>query len=80
MQQARACAQIDFLFQSEGYTTSLYPDCAAFYNGTDPDRYVMVNADFFSDNPMEISSSFGVGFGAAGWVSGRPISHPMPDA
>ncbi|KAK3053254.1 hypothetical protein LTR09_005880 [Extremus antarcticus] len=65
----RPCKQIDFLFQSQDFVLSLYPDCAPFYNGTSPEQMVIVLADINSADPMQISASFGVGFGAAGCLA-----------
>ena len=65
----RSCVQIDWLFGSEDYVLSLYPQCAPYYSGANPQQQVIVKADYYSTNAMEISASLGVGFGAAAWVS-----------
>lgn len=63
----RPCEQINSVLGKQG-TLFFYPDCQAFYNGN-KHQQVVIEANQNSDDPMEISASFGVGFGAAGWLA-----------
>nr|POE56488.1 hypothetical protein CFP56_33460 [Quercus suber] len=64
----RSCGQIAFILR-ESRTLSLYPDCAAYFNGTDPAQRAIVHVNFYSNNPAEIGAALGVPFGAAGWLA-----------
>lgn len=64
----RPCAQIDFLLGANK-TLALYPACEAFYNGTSEHAKVLVDANFSSNNAMEIGASMGMTFGSAGWIA-----------
>ena len=64
----RTCAQIAFVVGPKG-TLFFYPDCAPYLNGTNPQQQVIVEADYNSANPLEISASIGIGFGSAGWLA-----------
>ncbi|KAL2760184.1 hypothetical protein ACRALDRAFT_1067205 [Sodiomyces alcalophilus JCM 7366] len=66
---ARPCAQIDFTFDgNQNMTLQHYPDCAAFYDGSDPDKYVVVSADF-NGQVAEIGASLSSVFGGAMWLA-----------
>lgn len=60
------CEQINSVLGKQG-TLFFYPDCQAFYNGN-THKQVVVEANLNSEDPMEITASFAVGFGAAGWL------------
>jgi PPE-repeat protein len=62
------CAQINFTLGEDG-TLSHYPDCIAYYNGTNPGQRVVVTPNFDSENPIEIAAALGVSFGTAGWLA-----------
>ncbi|KAK4956609.1 hypothetical protein LTR10_006136 [Elasticomyces elasticus] len=64
---ARPCKQINFILGPES-TLQSYPDCAFYYNGTNPDQQVVVSAGFPNGNPAEIAAALGITFGGAGWL------------
>lgn len=63
----RPCAQINSVL-GRGATSALYPSCKAFFQG-DTGAQAIVQPDFNSDDPMEITVSMSVGFGAAGFIA-----------
>ena len=66
---ARPCAQINYLYGEE-YTLSLYPDCRAYYTGTNPDQHVVVEANYYSaTDAFQLAASLGYNFGASGWLA-----------
>jgi hypothetical protein len=56
------------LFLADG-TLVQYPQCSAFFNGSDPKMRVIVTSDFASNNPIELSASLAIPFGSAGWLA-----------
>lgn len=46
----------------------LYPDCAAFYSGENPDQFVVVGADM-RGGITTAASAGGLTFGAALWLA-----------
>ena len=64
---SRKCGQIDYM-QGREQTLAQYPDCAAFYSGEDPNKYVQVLAQF-GTSASTTASAFGVSFGPSGWLS-----------
>jgi hypothetical protein len=64
----RPCAQIASVVGKQG-TLFFYPDCAPYVNGTNPNQQVIVEANFNSEDPIEIGASLGIPFGSAGWLS-----------
>lgn len=62
------CDQIDFMLGEED-TLAAYPDCIAYYDGTNLQQRVVVAPNFDSENPIEIAAALGVSFGTAGWLA-----------
>lgn len=63
---ARPCYQIAFIYHgSEKITTKLYPQCAAYFNGSNHDQHVVIRTGFQNGRPEEISAGLGIGFGMA---------------
>ncbi|KAK3117582.1 hypothetical protein LTR53_000907 [Teratosphaeriaceae sp. CCFEE 6253] len=52
-----------------GGTLAFYPACASYFDGSSPDKRVIVTPGFGSDNPMEISAALAMPFGTAGWIA-----------
>ncbi|KAK5704875.1 hypothetical protein LTR97_001986 [Elasticomyces elasticus] len=50
-------------------TLGYYPGCATYFDGTQPDKRVIVNADFASEDPIALSASLAIPFGTAGWLA-----------
>lgn len=66
---ARPCAMIDFTFEgNQTATLQYYPDCAAYYDGSDPDKHVAVTANF-NGQVVEIGASLSSVFGGAIWLA-----------
>lgn len=63
----RPCAQINFVLGEKG-TLHFYPDCQSFYNGNQQ-KQIIVEADFFSQDPIALAASLGLPFGSAGWLA-----------
>lgn len=63
----RPCAQIASVLGQSG-TLFFYPNCQPFFNGSAQEQ-VIVEVDFYSKNPLEISASLGISFGSAGWLA-----------
>ncbi|KAI9091118.1 hypothetical protein DFS34DRAFT_643755 [Phlyctochytrium arcticum] len=67
--QARPCRQILDVFEGDvGKTLSRYPDCTSAFNGADPERMVLVKANF-KGGAEEVGVSLAVPFGAAIWLA-----------
>lgn len=64
----RPCAQVASIVGEKG-TLFFYPNCAAFFDGTNPNKEIIVKANFNSANPMEIGASLGIPFGSSGWLA-----------
>jgi hypothetical protein len=65
---SRPCAQIAYIYQGSGkaeaITTYLYPDCKAFFNGSNPDQQVVVTLNF-DGLPDQVGAALGESFGMA---------------
>ena len=66
---ARPCAQLAHIARNQSATLELYPECEAFFNGTDLGKNALVHASMGSGRPSEIAGAFGISFGMAIWVS-----------
>jgi hypothetical protein len=69
---SRPCAQIAYSYQGSGkteaITTYLYPDCQAFFNGSNPDQHVVVALNF-NGLPDQIGATLGESFTMAVWLA-----------
>ncbi|GJN69977.1 hypothetical protein PLIIFM63780_010363 [Purpureocillium lilacinum] len=67
---ARPCYLVDNMFHgNQSRVEDLYPACAAFYSGADPNVHVPIHADMTSGRPDQIASSFNNSFGPAGFLA-----------
>ncbi|KAK5719824.1 hypothetical protein LTR17_015113 [Elasticomyces elasticus] len=64
----RLCAQI-VTGLGPADTLGYYPGCATYFDGTQPDKRVIVNADFASEDSIALSASLAIPFGTAGWLA-----------
>ncbi|KAF2102535.1 hypothetical protein NA57DRAFT_63447 [Rhizodiscina lignyota] len=66
---ARACAQITYIYHgNQEKVTRLYPDCAAFFNGSSLSQNVVVNENMNCQRE-QVGAALGEGFGAAVWLA-----------
>jgi hypothetical protein len=69
---SRPCAQIAYSYQglgpTEAITTSLYPDCQAFFNGSNPDQHVVVALNL-NGLPDQVGAALGESFTMAVWLA-----------
>ncbi|KAK3376118.1 hypothetical protein B0T24DRAFT_504428, partial [Lasiosphaeria ovina] len=66
---ARACKIVDdIMHNNQSLALAFYPDCQAWYNGTDPEQFVLVHGDA-KGNPVEAIAAAGMMFSAAGWLA-----------
>ena len=64
---ARMCGQVDYMM-GQNRTLANFPDCAAYYSGEDPEKYVMVRASM-KGNRATVASALGISFGPAMWLA-----------
>ena len=65
----RPCVQIDSVLH-KAYTLQLYPGCAPFYTGENPQQQVAVEANYFSKtDPFGPAVSIAEFFGTGGWLA-----------
>lgn len=68
----RPCAQIAYnylgLGQTEAITTYLYPDCQAYFNGSNPDQHVVVTLNS-NGLPDQVGAALSESFGMAAWLA-----------
>lgn len=62
------CAKIAFTFNDDQRTASLYPECAAYLNGTSPNQQAAVHASFGTTG-VETGAALNMTFGTALWVA-----------
>lgn len=66
----KPCYVIDDIFSGvQEYTLAFYPECASWYNGTTPDKFVAVRANANSEDPVEIGAAYSIFFGASLWLA-----------
>ncbi|KAF2658375.1 hypothetical protein K491DRAFT_690114 [Lophiostoma macrostomum CBS 122681] len=68
--QPRPCAQVAFQL-GRSSTLSFYPECAAFFSGEQPDKYVLVQATLHGgpERLDQVGACLGVVFGMALWLA-----------
>ncbi|KAF7537175.1 hypothetical protein G7Z17_g12906 [Cylindrodendrum hubeiense] len=65
-----SCAAVDYMyFHNRTTVEALYPDCASFYNGDDPDQRILIKGDFTAPRPEQKASGLNVTFGASAWLA-----------
>lgn len=62
---ARPCDQIASMIGDANQTAELYPDCAAYFSGVNPNQQAVVHADLNSSSSAEAAVAAGVSFGMA---------------
>ncbi|KAI0886842.1 uncharacterized protein GGS22DRAFT_158836 [Annulohypoxylon maeteangense] len=64
------CDKINFMLKGENATLAVYPDCAPFLSGEDPDRHIAVLASVFHrENPVQVAAALNLVFGTSGWMA-----------
>jgi hypothetical protein len=67
--QSRSCPQIQSAFNGSQKTTlHFYPECMAYFNGSNPDKHALVHANM-KGTAIEVASALGMNFGAAAWLA-----------
>lgn len=61
----RPCVQLAYI--SEGLAKS-YPECTAYFDGSNPGQVAIVHADL-NGRPPEIGAALGISFGMVIWLS-----------
>ena len=64
----RSCATLNFIHKSENATMALYPVCASFFDGTNPNQEAIVHANM-KGLPSEIGAALGMPFGMSLWLA-----------
>ncbi|KAH8662556.1 hypothetical protein BX600DRAFT_382626 [Xylariales sp. PMI_506] len=65
---AMPCAEIDWLLVDQELTTSMYPSCITFYNGSNPMQQVAVQGALDGDL-SEVTAAYDLTFGTAHWIA-----------
>ncbi|KAF2120072.1 hypothetical protein BDV96DRAFT_485793 [Lophiotrema nucula] len=65
----RPCYQIDYIYNTREPVLAIYPECEAYYSGTNPGQQALVHATMNNDNPVEIGAALGISFGMAIWLA-----------
>lgn len=66
--QARPCAQLHYIYNSQNDTLQAHPDCAAYFSGQDVNKWVAVEASFHGD-AAATAAALGANFGSALWLA-----------
>ncbi|GAP90552.1 hypothetical protein SAMD00023353_5000400 [Rosellinia necatrix] len=66
---AQPCDKINFAVGGQNATMELYPECAPFFSGANPDQQAVVDANYYGNNAMEVGAAFNVVFGPAAWIA-----------
>ena len=65
---AMECAKLDYIIEDRLEMSSTYPDCVAYFNGTQPDQTAVVQANF-NGSVEQIGASLDMTFGMAMWLA-----------
>ncbi|KAK6820856.1 hypothetical protein PG987_015256 [Apiospora arundinis] len=68
-QATMPCVKVNSILQSEEKLVQSYPACAAFVNGTNPDQYTMIDANFNGNDAAQIAASIDITAGMALWLA-----------
>ncbi|KAJ2984482.1 hypothetical protein NUW58_g6036 [Xylaria curta] len=66
---AQPCDKINFALHGQNTTMELYPECAPFFSGENPDQHAVVTGDFNGNNVMEAGAALNAAFGPAAWLA-----------
>ena len=56
------------MLESSAKTLEFYPECASFFNGSNPDQHAIVRAAMDDNRIDQISAALGTTFGMAIWL------------
>ncbi|KAK8008917.1 hypothetical protein PG991_011468 [Apiospora marii] len=59
------CAKVAFTMGSDELTQALYPACASYFNGTSPNQWTIVTADFNGTDVVQIAAALDMTAGMA---------------
>lgn len=68
-QATMPCAKIDYILQSNEALLQSYPACAPFVNGTNPDQYTIIDANFNGTDAAQIAAAVNITAGMALWLA-----------
>ncbi|KAL8339420.1 hypothetical protein RB601_005810 [Gaeumannomyces tritici] len=63
------CAKVASLVGGRDAMLARYPECAAFYSGTNPDQHALVAASMTLGRPESVGAAIDLSFGAAMWLA-----------
>lgn len=67
---ARPCEQVAGTIGDTNRTIELYPDCAAYFSGANPDQHTVVHADLLNaTSAAEAGAAVSMPFGMALWLA-----------
>ncbi|KAK7962593.1 uncharacterized protein PG986_003418 [Apiospora aurea] len=66
---AMPCAKVAFSVGSDEQTLQDYPACAPYFNGTNPDQWTMVTANFNGTDVAQIAAALDMTAGMALWLA-----------
>lgn len=66
---AMPCGKVAFTVGSDEQTLALYPACASHFNGSNPNQWTMVTADFNGTDVAQITAALDITAGMAMWLA-----------
>lgn len=63
------CDKLGYILINPVGLRNLYPACAGYVNGTDPDGVALVKVNYYAYDPAQIASALGIGFGTCIWLA-----------
>ncbi|KAK8072136.1 hypothetical protein PG996_005484 [Apiospora saccharicola] len=66
---AMPCGKVAFTVGSDDLTLALYPACASYFNGTKPNQWTMVTANFAGTDVAQIAAALDITAGMALWLA-----------
>ncbi|KAK2058673.1 hypothetical protein LY76DRAFT_593072 [Colletotrichum caudatum] len=67
---ARSCGQVAYTIGDSNRTLELYPDCAAYFSGANPNQQTIVHADILTaTSAAEAGAAVSLSFGMAFWLA-----------
>jgi len=68
-QATMPCAKVNYILQSDEALLQRYPACAPFVNGTNPDQYTIIDANFNGTDAAQIAAAVNMTAGMALWLA-----------
>lgn len=62
------CAKLHYIIEDRNSTLAIYPDCISYYNGSDPSKMALVQADLYG-SAAEAAAGLNMTFGMAMWLA-----------